>query len=353
MNEVGAPLPPLDPSFYLVSFRTIHGFCEALSAGRDGSDDGRHEARDARRLFERGLPPITSLNALALLLGVHPAYMMFLQNGQRRHYRRFTIRMGAKERGVAAPRSGLKTVQRYVARTLSTFHGHHDSVHGFRAGRSILTGAAPHCDKAWIWSLDIQDFFPSITRDMVRTALVEIGFPPAGAEAIANVCTFEGQLPQGAPSSPVLSNLCSARMDRELAALADAHQWTYTRYADDLTFSGQGTPPDDLPVAVQSVLNSFAFQLNDRKSCCMTERTGRVVLGLSVHADQPRLGKKMRDKVRHAQFVLNKADEIRISSADQQRFAGLVSYARMIPSQKTPGAPSAESPEAWPSSRSS
>jgi hypothetical protein len=153
-------------------------------------------------------------------------------------YRKFTIpkrRGGA--RTIEAPTEKLKALQRRILRRLLDALKPHDAATGFVAGRSIVHNAEPHTEQGVVINLDLADFFPSITAGQVEQVWRARGWNAEAATALTRICTEEGHLPQGAPTSPMLSNLVCYRLDARLAALAEKFDGAYTRYADDLTLS--------------------------------------------------------------------------------------------------------------------
>jgi hypothetical protein len=222
------------------------------------------------------LPAITTAAALAAWLGVrHPELDWFadIQGRERhrppgpvRHYRYAWI---PKRHGVVrlleAPKPRLKSLQRRVLRSILDRIPAHDAAHGFCAGRSIKSFALSHTGRNVVLRMDLKDFFPSICVARVVAIFITAGYPEAVARLLAGLCTntaplalwddapdavqgrrgwpiqsLYGQphLPQGAPTSPALANLCAFRLDCRLATLARHAGATYSRYADDLAFSG-------------------------------------------------------------------------------------------------------------------
>lgn len=179
-------------------------------------------------------------------------------------YRTLTKRFG-EFRLIEAPKARLKAIQRQILTDILDHIPPHAAAHGFRTGRSITTFAEPHVGKAVVIKLDLQDFFPSICIAQVQALFRSVGYPESVADALAGLCTnstpitiwddadaavrrpqvqqqirrySQPHLPQGAPTSPAVANLCAYRMDCRLDGLARAVGAAYTRYADDLAFSG-------------------------------------------------------------------------------------------------------------------
>ena len=153
-------------------------------------------------------------------------------------YTRYTI---PKRRGgtrtIDAPGDKLKTLQRRVHQRLLAGLKLNSAATGYVRGRSIVDNARPHTRQAVVINVDLADFFPSITADRVKAAWRALGWNDEAATALTNICTLDGRLPQGAPTSPALSNLVCRRLDARLASLLAALDGAYTRYADDLTVS--------------------------------------------------------------------------------------------------------------------
>ena len=153
-------------------------------------------------------------------------------------YREFTIpKRAGGTRKITAPDTYLKGLQRRILRRLLNRLSCHSQATGFERGRSIVTNALPHVGKAVIIRMDLQDFFPTTSERRVRDYFRKIGWNRDAAAVLTRLCTYEGGLPQGAPTSPRLSNLVNRRLDARLAGLARKFGATYTRYADDITFS--------------------------------------------------------------------------------------------------------------------
>jgi RNA-directed DNA polymerase len=173
-------------------------------------------------------------------------------------------------------------------------------VHGFVRDRSILTNAAPHAGKRWVLNVDLQDFFPTIHFGRVRGALMARPFslPKRVATVLAQVCSSDGVLPQGAPTSPVLANIVCAKLDGDLMALARRFKLSYTRYCDDLTFSSRHHSfPSDVAVgasgwvgrsvilgpALHGLLEANGFPPNVEKTRLQLHTCHQEVTGLTVN----------------------------------------------------------------------
>ena len=213
-------------------------------------------------------------------------------------YKRFTIakRSGGR-RTILAPAFDLKLVQRKLATQLADIYPLRDVVYGFATGRSIVGNARRHLLCRHVLNVDLSNFFPTINYGRVRGLFISLGAGRDAATTLAQICCHEKSLPQGAPTSPILSNMICAKMDRELLALAKQHHCVYTRYADDLTFSKKtGVFPielariddDDkrtiLGKALREVIETNGFAPNLRKIWLFSRMFRQMVTGLVVNA---------------------------------------------------------------------
>ena len=201
---------------------------------------------------------------------------------------------GARE--IRAPEGGLKVLQRKLNQVLQAVYEPRDSVHGFVAGRSVRTNAGVHARRRFVFNVDLEDFFPSVNFGRVRGLLMArpYGRPAEVATVLAQLACHDNQLPQGAPTSPVLANMVCWGMDSALQRLAGRCRSTYTRYADDLTFSTnrRDFPPElavedgegvRLGAGLAEVLERSGFAVNERKVRLQTREFRQEVTGLTVN----------------------------------------------------------------------
>ena len=156
-------------------------------------------------------------------------------------YARFTLpkRRGGT-RAIEAPNDKLKALQRRILQRLLNPLPMHPAATGFVRGRSIVDNARPHVGRGVVINLDLADFFSSITAERGTTAFRGLGWSAEAATILSRICTHEGRLPQGAPTSPAISNLVCRRLDERLTKLVKRFDGRYTRYADDMTISLPG-----------------------------------------------------------------------------------------------------------------
>lgn len=267
----------------------------------------------------------------------HPA-------GPLRPYRyRWVAKPGGRSRLLEIPKSNLKQMQRKILAGILGRIPPHSSAHGFRTGRSIITNANPHCGKRIVMRFDLADFFPSVSAARVYRTFRTFGYPERVARVLTGLCTTSvprdvwdsrpnpprdgsdhsvwqrlscRHLPQGAPTSPAIANLAAFRLDRRLSKLAATVEADYTRYADDLTFSGgdellRGAKRFATLVAVIVIEEGFA--LNHRKTRIMTRSSQQHVAGVVVNLkpnlpreDYDRLKAILTNCIRHGPVAQNR-----------------------------------------------
>ncbi|MBN1477168.1 RNA-directed DNA polymerase [Candidatus Sumerlaeota bacterium] len=236
---------------------------------------------------------------LAARLGVAESDLRrLIENAESLYTVRRRRKVSGRVRVLHVPAEELRTVQRRLSAHLLMGIRVASAAHGFVRGRSIADAARPHVGQRCVLHLDIADFFPSITSAMVRGTLRGEGFSEEAAEALTRLTTLRGRLPQGAPTSPALSNLVFRPLDHRLSALAKRRGIIFTRYADDLTFSGKGDTPGILPT-VREILGEAGFRLRADKT--RVQRRGRAqrVLGLTVN-DGVGVARSLRRNLRAA-----------------------------------------------------
>ena len=187
------------------------------------------------------IPQLLTRSDVAKLLGIpleRLNWWIWVRRGIKYHHFEIARKNGGS-RPIRAPIKPIKDLQRQLAEVLSSSYVAPAHVHGFVPRRSPLSNARPHRRQRWLLRLDIADFFPSINFGRVRGMFMAFPFeyPADVATLLAQLCCHENQLPQGAPTSPIVSNYICRRLDTQLAHLARSERCYYTRYADDLCFS--------------------------------------------------------------------------------------------------------------------
>lgn len=244
----------------------------------------------------------TTIRELAQILGledVNGADLLELAlNSESNNYATWHIskKGGRGFRRISSPKPRLKMVQRALTSSLADLYEASPHAHGFIVNKSITTNAAPHVGQRWVFNIDIEDFFPTVTAHRIEGMLKKPPYElhPNIAEVITRLCTYQGCLPAGAPSSPLLSNMICRSLDKRLAQIARDFQCVYTRYADDLTFSSSLLEfPREIairdsstwgvgPTLVRQIVKA-GFRINDSKVRMQEKSTLQSVTGLVVN----------------------------------------------------------------------
>lgn len=229
------------------------------------------------------------------------ALLYSLSNRTERHYRETRIpKKGGGSRRLLVPDGLLKGVQRNILH--HCLDGRSISAHAcaYREGLSPIDNAAPHSggdkDKLLL-KLDIRNFFDSILFPRVYgAAFPESLFPPAAAGLLTHLCCCYDRLPQGAPTSPAISNLVMKPFDDHIGKWCEARRITYTRYCDDLAFSGV-FDAGEVYRKVRGMLEAMGFTLNPRKTVVANQGMRQTVTGLVVN-EKVRTSAQYRRKIR-------------------------------------------------------
>lgn len=231
-----------------------------------------------------GLPEIPSIYALAGYLQIAPANIAWMIRKKEDHYNTFPIRKrSGKRRFISSPRTFLKVTQWWILDTILSKRTPHASVHGFVRGKSFLSNAQVHLGAKHVLNVDIKDFFPSVRRTSVERVFKELGYKDKVAQQLTDLCTLYDSLPQGAPTSPTLSNLIFGSLDRDLQQISDNAGLTYTRYADDLTFSSNNERiHGDLLRQIKEIIERENLSLNDEKTRWLGPNDRMEVTGLRL-----------------------------------------------------------------------
>jgi hypothetical protein len=332
-----------------------------LGDGVYWSDDAKPDRWDTpnseERAAENELPPLDSLAQLAEALGVTVAQLRGLtyhrDAATSLHYRRFTLpKRDGTERPIWAPLKRLKAAQTWVLHNVVERLPVHGAAHGFLAGRSTLTNAAAHTDARLVLKMDVEQFFPTVTWRRVKGVFRRAGYRERVATLLALLCTeaprevveLDGTtyyvslgprcLPQGAPTSPALTNALCLRLDRRLVGLAAKLGWRYTRYADDMTFSlpaAHAGPPrlGALIGCVRRVVEAEGFRINPAKTRVSRPGGRQTVTGLVVNGSAPpRTPRALRRQLRAA-LHNRKVGKPRPDAESAARLRGKAAYVYM------------------------
>ena len=285
----------------------------------------------------KGRPLVTSRDVATYFEVPHAKMLWTLyQAPDDAKYRAFEIpkRTGGM-RPIHAPYGLVRDLQDKFKIDLVQLYKPHPGAHGFISERSVVSNAAAHAGKRWVFNIDLEDFFPTINFGRIRGLLLQppFGMGPAAAAVCAQIVTFKNGLPQGAPTSPVLSNLIAISLDRGLRRLARNHRLSYSRYADDITFS---TDNPQFPAAIalqepktgggstafagaalERTVTASGFRINARKVRLQGRGVRQAVTGLSVN----RLVNVQRRPIRRIRAMLHAWKKFGLAAAGDEHFA--------------------------------
>lgn len=291
----------------------------------DGVSGGlNNDENNSNLLQSKDLPIFYSIEELASAAGVSVSDLKFLSFHRKvsttSHYKRFSIpKKSGGRRIISAPMPRLKSLQYWILQHILNKIPVHSSVNGFIANKSILTNAANHIGKDVVVNIDLKDFFPTINYVRVKGMFVKLGYSEKIATIFALVCTeperdeaiLDGKkyyvatgkriLPQGAPTSPAITNIICYKMDCRFKGIAEKMQFTYSRYADDLSFSANGNEQvkkaQQLLWRVKKIVSEEGFAIHPDKVKVMRKGARQEVTGIVVNK-KPGINRKTLHRFR-------------------------------------------------------
>lgn len=259
-----------------------------------------------KRLLSQNLPVIFEFEHLSRLLGINRTDLAKMVNAPDSYYRIFSI---PKRRGgfrtIASPYPSLLHCQKWICENILQKQELDSSCHGFAPGRSIITNAKEHLQKKAILKIDIKDFFPSIPINWIIQFFKRLGYAPNVAYHLSSLCCFEGALGQGAATSPSLSNILCKNLDIRLRKLSKLFHLTYTRYADDLVFSGAYISLD-FKRFVEGIIEEFGFTINKDKTVLNHSLKKKIITGLSVSGSTVSVPKRYHRDLKQIVFYIRR-----------------------------------------------
>lgn len=318
--------------------------------GRDVSHRLHLRDSDIELLNSQELPVFSTPADVAQAIGLTVPKLRWLafhtDVAERIHYVQFSVpKKSGGERILSAPHKTLAQAQSWILTHVLSRLGTEDCAHGFVPGRSILTNATPHAGKSVVVNVDLENFFPSITFPRVGRVFEKLGYSPAVATLFALLCTecprrevrFENKpyhvalgprgLPQGACTSPALSNQVAQRLDRRLMGLAKKMGITYTRYADDLTFSAEADFNEKvgyLLARIRHIAQEEGFTINPKKTRVLRQNTAQIVTGLVVN-EKPSV---RRADIRRLRAILHRAKHEGLENQNREGHPNFVGWLR-------------------------
>jgi len=260
-------------------------------------------------LLEHDVPIVFEIDHLSMLLGLDLLEIRKIINSPQSFYRNFSIpKRSGGERVISMPYPTLLYIQRWIKSKILDKAIINDCAHGFIFNKSIITNAKVHAGQSVILKMDIADFFPSINIKRVISIFRKFGYSNSVSFYISSLCTLNNQLPQGAATSPTISNIIAKKFDYRLKKLAQSSNLNYTRYADDLTFSGKYISHKMISL-VKTILSEEGFKTNENKTKLITGAGKKIVTGISINSHSLKLPKLKKRILRQQGYYLTKYPE--------------------------------------------
>lgn len=255
-------------------------------------------AKYADNLISLKLPVIFDKNHFAALIGIKlvelTAILSYLEEN---YYRRVEIeKKDGGTRELLIPAMKLRLIQQWILKNILYSIHISDHATGFRKGHSIVTNAKPHLGKKCLVNMDLKDFFPSINQKQIFQIFYYYGYTISVSYMLSRLCTYEGYVPQGAPTSPYLSNIVCLKLDKRLSKLSEQYEADYTRYADDMTFSGNRCLKNII-LPVTEIVEDEGFLVNVNKTRIQMAHQRQEVTGVNVSGQKLTVRKKYKKKM--------------------------------------------------------
>lgn len=244
------------------------------------------------------VPTVSTLDDLAHKIGL-PLFVLtryIFQADQYYKVFRLLKRSGIGYRRIAAPSQELKGIQRWIKTFITSRVPLPKTCMAFRQGLSIYDNAKLHIKKDFVLSIDIEDFFPSVTTPRVHGLFRSLGYGKEISFGFSHLTTLKGELPQGAPSSPDIANLVCRHLDKRIEGFCKGRGWTYSRYCDDISISGNGNCGKS-GGTIREIIESEGFRINPRKTRLVRYGRRQLVTGLVVN-ERPNVPRRRRRAIR-------------------------------------------------------
>jgi RNA-directed DNA polymerase len=233
-------------------------------------------------LVAKEVPIIFDFDHLSLLLGRSKTYLASVINSNVSHYRSFKIpKRNGGERTITSPYPALMECQIWIYENILKKIKIHPAAQGFTFRKSIITNATIHLEQAQFLKIDLKDFFPSIKINEIITVFKSLGYTHRVSFYLAAICCYGEELPQGAPTSPMISNIVASHLDNRLFKFSKRFNLKYTRYADDLAFSGENIPIKFLEY-ISNIVEESGFLINEKKTVLQKKKGKRILTGISI-----------------------------------------------------------------------
>lgn len=255
---------------------------------------------DTIRLNMFGLPVIQTIEDFSEVIHVSKYTIFQLSKNADRYYKVYTIlKKSGKKRIISQPNKNLKGIQSWILINILNKLNVSSSCKGFEKGSSISQNAESHKGANTLLTIDLKDFFPTVTQKQVFNIFKSIGYNNTISVILSNLCSFKETLPQGSPCSPKLANLCAWKLDVRIQGFVGRRGINYTRYADDLSFSGL-SPIKVVQIIpmIKKIIEDEDFKINPSKTRIASSARSKIITGLVLSGDSFGIGKQKYKPIR-------------------------------------------------------
>lgn len=259
----------------------------------------------ASNLLDKGLPVIYDQHHFCLLVGYEECYVYSVSNSPKLFYHNYKIpKKSGGYRQISEPYPSLKEIQRWILDNILSKVEVSVYAKAYVSGKSIRDNVRFHRKQDVLLSLDVKDFFESISPSLVYKVFENMGYASDVTTMLTKLCCFNGGLPQGSPTSPAISNIIMKDFDVWIGSFVTKKGIRYTRYADDLTFSGRFKPKEVIS-RVKKGLYQLGFKLNKEKTRIRRSHQRQMVTGVVVN-EKLQLPKETRRYIRQEMYYIKK-----------------------------------------------
>jgi RNA-directed DNA polymerase len=262
----------------------------------------------AKNLYDKKIPIIYNNEHLSFLLGFQGELLRAITNDANKFYRSFSIlKHNGKERKIREPYPTLKEIQYWILRKILQKVSISKFAKAYKLHRQLKENVRFHIKQPVIIKLDVQDFFNSITQEKIIYIFKRMGYTSKLSGMLARLCCLDGKLPQGAPTSPYLSNLYCRQLDKRLGNYLIKSGFRYTRYSDDITISGN---PSNHQVAkiikfCELCLCEYGLRLQTSKTQILRSSNRQMVTGVVLNTKMSS-GNKKKHNIRQEMYYIKK-----------------------------------------------
>jgi hypothetical protein len=256
---------------------------------------------------KKNIPTISDIKQLSSLLDIKLSLLNRMIFGTKNFYRTFEIPKRNKKsvRIINAPYPSLMKVQQWILKNILQDISIDNSAHAYMKNRSILTNVTPHLDNKALLKIDLKDFFSNIEKGRIISVFLKLGYTQNISFALASLSTLNNSLPQGAPTSPTLSNIIAYRLDRRLSSLCQQNNMVYTRYADDMVITSDYISLKTKNFII-SIIEDCNFIVNRDKTYLSIDSNKRIITGISIQDGTTKIPRKLKREIKQEMYYLNK-----------------------------------------------